>query len=672
MKALILLFTTILAVFSANAQLTWVGNGDGVSWNDPNNWDPDIVPTSTDDVTIPNGFSVVSQGSSACKSLLLEGTLEIQWGRMTLYNGASINTGTLINKDEFIMNSAAAFTNNGTFTNMVPGEISGGSFTNGASGTFSNTGSFMTGLTNNGSFDNNGGIFSGSLNNNGSFTNRNNGDFKHYGTGTNTQTLTNENNTLFFIFFGGFTNSGTIQNNGYLRTETSSSFINNGTINNNNSLHFQSPMINNDSIINAVSKYIIFNISSPPFNNNGVVQNSGSFQFIGLNNNSTGVINNSGTGYLGPLNSLIVNDGTINNSGQIADWTSSLTQNSNGILINDGWVRLQNITNNGTLINNNGIEMYNNALSNLNNYSGTGQVIGNGFNNEGVVSPGSSPGCLAFEAGYNNGGGTLNIEINGIDIECDDYDKINITGTATLSGTLNVTVGYTPTNGDMVSFLEATSISGVFSTINLPTGWSLMMNHPSPGMASLAYSLLPIELTFFSGTKVGQHIELKWQTASETNSSGFRLQRSGDGKTWETIAQISSSGESTTVNDYSYLDERPLEGMNYYRLQQVDLDGQTDYSNVVVVEMSMNEGIGASLTPNPSRNIVTLTLPKGSNGSGTAVFYDITGGKKDVHSFQTEGDSFQTKIDISRLTSGIYFVEIIAGETCWVQRLLVD
>ncbi|MCX6191434.1 MAG: hypothetical protein NT109_04045 [Flavobacteriia bacterium] len=84
---------------------------------------------------------------------------------------------------------------------------------------------------------------------------------------------------------------------------------------------------------------------------------------------------------------------------------------------------------------------------------------------------------------------------------------------------------------------------------------------------------LPVELLSFSGTCASEQVDLTWQTASEHNSLSFELEKSRDGEVWNVINTQAAAGNSTQLLTYTYSDKAALEGNNYYRLSQYDIDG---------------------------------------------------------------------------------------------------
>ncbi|ARS36602.1 hypothetical protein [Pontibacter actiniarum] len=130
----------------------------------------------------------------------------------------------------------------------------------------------------------------------------------------------------------------------------------------------------------------------------------------------------------------------------------------------------------------------------------------------------------------------------------------------------------------------------------------------------LSITPLPVELISFSGVASANGVALQWSTASEENNSHFEVERSADGKQFEQIGSVQGHGTSSVMQRYRHLDSRPLPGQNYYRLKQVDYDGQFEYSKVIAVATA--EGLAKQLqimlSPNPCRNgdcNVSLIVP---------------------------------------------------------------
>jgi len=86
---------------------------------------------------------------------------------------------------------------------------------------------------------------------------------------------------------------------------------------------------------------------------------------------------------------------------------------------------------------------------------------------------------------------------------------------------------------------------------------------------------LPVELVEFSATRLGkQSARLTWATATEVGSDYFDIERSRDGFAFAPIGRVAAAGNSQRVEAYQFDDEQGLAGRNFYRLRQVDVNGQ--------------------------------------------------------------------------------------------------
>ena len=105
-------------------------------------------------------------------------------------------------------------------------------------------------------------------------------------------------------------------------------------------------------------------------------------------------------------------------------------------------------------------------------------------------------------------------------------------------------------------------------------GWSVVANCSS--------CVLPVELVEFKALIRNDGVSLMWKTASESNNMGFEIQRANFNEiNWETIGFKEGRGDSYELASYFFVDENPLYGMNYYRLRQLDYDGNFEYSAVL-------------------------------------------------------------------------------------------
>jgi len=110
---------------------------------------------------------------------------------------------------------------------------------------------------------------------------------------------------------------------------------------------------------------------------------------------------------------------------------------------------------------------------------------------------------------------------------------------------------------------------------------------------------LPISLTKFNVQKKNDDVAISWETASETNNDYFTLERSTDGKIWESIFTCKGAENSTEINIYSFIDKDVETGILYYRLKQTDFNGDYIYSDVRSIRIS-NSDLEFTVYPNPT------------------------------------------------------------------------
>ena len=175
---------------------------------------------------------------------------------------------------------------------------------------------------------------------------------------------------------------------------------------------------------------------------------------------------------------------------------------------------------------------------------------------------------------------------------------------------------------------------------------------------------LPVELTRFEVVAAGLDARLSWTTASEKNNAYFEVQRSLDGKQFETIGKRTGQGSTQAKTDYAYLDAgagRLLAGQPiYYRLRQVDYDGQEAFSPVRVVTFGPAATTAVALYPNPTAQnpTVTLDLTGLPAGAYQVQVRDLTGR---LLQQQTLAGGQRHPLAVQPLPMGSYLVTVHGG-----------
>jgi hypothetical protein len=134
---------------------------------------------------------------------------------------------------------------------------------------------------------------------------------------------------------------------------------------------------------------------------------------------------------------------------------------------------------------------------------------------------------------------------------------------------------------------------------------------------------LPLELISFKALKENKSVLLRWSTASEIDNDHFTIERGINGVDSEPIRLITGAGNSTSVIHYEFRDNRPENGINYYRLVQYDFDGTATRSDVKTVDFGKVQIF--SVFPNPASANTSLTMTVPGSGEYKLTIYDVTG-----------------------------------------------
>jgi len=169
--------------------------------------------------------------------------------------------------------------------------------------------------------------------------------------------------------------------------------------------------------------------------------------------------------------------------------------------------------------------------------------------------------------------------------------------------------------------------------------------------------LLPVSFLSFDVKQSEHGNKLSWRVSQFFNSAGFKVQRSGlDAGQWEDLAFIIPKDDPSDVRDYSFTDDDPLTGLNYYRIAEVSRAGISSYSSIRHV---MNKQAGQVIIyPNPApAGVVTIEAAEGRRFSVISLS-DVTG-----HVLVRAGNpAVKTSLDLSNLPSGIYCLTADTGD----------
>jgi len=169
---------------------------------------------------------------------------------------------------------------------------------------------------------------------------------------------------------------------------------------------------------------------------------------------------------------------------------------------------------------------------------------------------------------------------------------------------------------------------------------------------------LPVVLASFDAKQLKDNkVELDWATASESNSGNFDVEHSNDGQNWTVAGQVAAAGNSATMQQYSFVDDAPYTGVTYYRLAQVDLDGNKTISRTLTIHIDAASVTTIRVYPNPAASYLVV------EGATQAITIFNTAGQRMLVRMVPDGE-VKTTIDLSTLPKGAYFVK--TGDRCVV------
>ncbi|MCB9276561.1 MAG: T9SS type A sorting domain-containing protein [Lewinellaceae bacterium] len=180
-------------------------------------------------------------------------------------------------------------------------------------------------------------------------------------------------------------------------------------------------------------------------------------------------------------------------------------------------------------------------------------------------------------------------------------------------------------------------------------------------------TILPIELTAFNGQQKGLAIELGWKTATEKDNDYMAIERSADGRSFEEIGRVPGAGTTPEPQAYHFTDTKPLNGLSYYRLRQVDFDGASEYHGPISVAFN-GKGLGIGLTafPNPASEMLYATWAAPAGQPATLQVLDMTGRQLAQYAAPAGTSSFE--LPLKNLPAGLYFLEVRQGDEVEVLR----
>ncbi len=171
---------------------------------------------------------------------------------------------------------------------------------------------------------------------------------------------------------------------------------------------------------------------------------------------------------------------------------------------------------------------------------------------------------------------------------------------------------------------------------------------------------LPAELIRFTANSQGNNVRLEWTTANEQNNQYFIAERSENGTRFSPISEPISSkainGNSLVNLDYACIDKYPMQGLNYYRLQQTDIDGKKQYSHIVTVFKGNERSV--RVYPNPVANELNVEIQSLASSVAHLKIMDVAGRLLRVVELNIQAGTNRIQVDVASLKEDMYFISV--------------
>jgi len=248
-------------------------------------------------------------------------------------------------------------------------------------------------------------------------------------------------------------------------------------------------------------------------------------------------------------------------------------------------------------------------------------------------------------------------------------NPLNFTGIAGLFYDLNELNGNTATSLQLAYRTNTGWTTTTGSTVNTTTQHvSNTLINPTALLKVTAVNnatTLPLMIIDFTAKAEKNRSRIEWTTANERDVIRFEIERSIDGANYSKFAATNATNEPE--GEYLVYDEHPVEGLNYYRLSEIDANGQRTYHGVRTVRFeTINESMHLSIFPNPANDVVYVQLSGTTLVNAILRLTDVNGKIIATKAFNENNTSF----DLTNLATGLYFVHYSDNQNSYTFKVV--
>ncbi|MES2431947.1 MAG: T9SS type A sorting domain-containing protein [Bacteroidota bacterium] len=169
--------------------------------------------------------------------------------------------------------------------------------------------------------------------------------------------------------------------------------------------------------------------------------------------------------------------------------------------------------------------------------------------------------------------------------------------------------------------------------------------------------VLPVTIGSFEVLRTNNTNVLKWTTLNEQNTAQFELLHSTDGITYSSLGMLSAAntrnGQSYTFNDNS-----PANGLNFYKIKMINKDGTYEYSEVRKVSNNA-AAFSFVIAPNPAKDDITVSINNSEKGAGKFIIVDGIGRKLAITDVKLNVGNNKFNFNVSKYNAGILYIRFV-------------
>ncbi len=185
---------------------------------------------------------------------------------------------------------------------------------------------------------------------------------------------------------------------------------------------------------------------------------------------------------------------------------------------------------------------------------------------------------------------------------------------------------------------------------------------------------LPVTMLFLEANAINNaYIQIKWATSLEINNSGFQIERSTNGQSWEQVGWVNGHNNTTTQTNYSFDDVNVTTGIvYYYRLKQVDNDGAFEYTDIVSAKLTGEVTFSVKdFIPNPTLDKTRLIITGTKDQEINVAFYNLIGQKVLESNHQVNKGANMIEFDLGKLAAGTYTAIVSSANEVYTKKVVL-